>query len=242
MRFPASRSFRFHRYHSASMNDDSIFGSSCRRLSCTRTKREREREGKQIFEIHYRRKRREEASSGRERGGKGNREYRASGKGTREDRMVRAAVSRGLFTGDSFDRVFVDGENSKRFREKTRFVFPPKPPALSLSRCAGNKARRIARGAQGELCASSPPPATRLGAVSFFLFLYAAPFTVCPDFLRVCSSSFARAMCVLVFPPTFLGSLANVKVKTRRRESCYWRSLCKKFRKTSYYYFWTAYA
>lgn len=35
---------------------------------------------------------------------------------------------------------------------------------------------------------------------------------------------------------TFLGSLANVKVKTPRRESCYLESLCKKFRNTSCYF------
>lgn len=79
-----------------------------------RIEKEEERKEKRVFEIHYRRKRREEETSGR----KGwNRELRER-KGHEKDRMVRAAVSRGLFAGDSFDRVFADGENSKRFREK----------------------------------------------------------------------------------------------------------------------------
>jgi len=39
------------------------------------------------------------------------------GKGARGSNS-KGEVSRGLFARDSFDRVFVDGENSKRFREK----------------------------------------------------------------------------------------------------------------------------
>jgi len=35
----------------------------------------------------------------------------------------KGGISRGLFAEDSFDRVYVDGENPKRFRESA-FRFP----------------------------------------------------------------------------------------------------------------------
>lgn len=91
--------------------------------------------------------------------------------------MVRAAVSRGLFAGDSFDRVFVDGENSKRFREK-RVSFS----RLSHGTLSAAKIKQEGSRIERELCRYFFSP-TRL-AVSFFLFC-AAPFAVSSDFLRV---------------------------------------------------------
>lgn len=96
--------------------------------------------------------------------------------------MVRATVSRGLFAEDSFDRVFADGENSKRFREKRVSFSRLSHDTLSAVRKI-KRARRTC--AERELC-QVLFLLTRLAVSLFsFLFFFAAPFTVCSDFLHV---------------------------------------------------------
>lgn len=143
-------------------------------------KKEEERQEKRIFKIHYRQKRREEASSDKK-GRKGNCE-------SREDRMVRVMVSRGLFAGDSFDRVFVDGENSKRFREKRISFSHLSHDTLSAVREI-KRVKRIARvhAMPGTFSSDSSY------LVSFSLFFVPRPL------LLSYTSGSSPARCVLVF-------------------------------------------
>lgn len=108
----------------------------------------------------------------------------------RKDRMVRAAVSRGLFAADSFDRVFVDGENSKRFREK-RVSFSRLSHDTLFAAREIKRARRIVHGASYAGTFS-----LRLVLPSPFSFFVPRPLPLPPI---SCTLGSPPARCVLVF-------------------------------------------